>query len=90
MYEVADAIRQVTAAMQTAIDSGQRSRRIDAEDVMGVLLAIADKLDPPLGGPVQQIDACPGCRESRADQLVWQDDERVRCTSCGMEYFPGR
>ena len=90
MYEVADAIRKVTTAMQTAIDTGQRSRRIDAEDLIEVLLSIADLLDPSLGGLVDQTDACPGCGESRSDQLVWQDDERVRCTSCGMEYFPGR
>ena len=90
MYQVADAIRKVTAAMQTALETGQRSRHIDAEDLIGVLLAIADQLDPPLGGPVDQTDACPGCGEACSDQLVWQDDERVRCTSCGMEYFPGR
>ena len=52
MYQVADAIRKVTTAMQTAVESGQRSRRIDAEDIIEILLAIADELDPPIGsGP---------------------------------------
>jgi hypothetical protein len=56
MYEVADAIRKVTVAIQTAIETGQRSRRIDAEDVIGVLLAIADELDPPLPKPQRNRD----------------------------------
>jgi len=46
--QIADAIRNVTATMQQAIDDGHRSRHIDADDVIEVLLAIADELDPPL------------------------------------------
>ena len=46
--EVADAIRDVTAAMQTALDQGRRSTRIDAWDLVEALLAIADRLDPPV------------------------------------------
>ena len=46
--EVADAIRDVTAAMQTALDEGRRSTRIDAWDLVEALLAIADRLDPPV------------------------------------------
>ena len=87
MYEVADAIRKVTAAMQTAIETGQRSRRIDAEDVIGVLLAIADELDPPVGAE-PTIGPCPGCGESHPDQLHMVDDERIRCARCGMEFVP--
>lgn len=48
--EVADAIRDVTAAMQTALDEGRRSTRIDAWDLVEALLAIADRLDPPVPG----------------------------------------
>ena len=48
MTEVADAIRNVTAAVQQAIDEGYRSRVIDADDLVEVLLAIADALDPPV------------------------------------------
>jgi len=50
MNQLADAIREVTAQMQAALDAGQRSRQIDAEDLIEVLLAIADQLDPPFGG----------------------------------------
>ncbi len=46
MHELADAIRQVTAKVQREIDQGRRSRSIDADDLVGVLLAIADQLDP--------------------------------------------
>jgi hypothetical protein len=46
MHEFADAIRLVTAKVQREIDQGRRSRSIDAEDLVEVLLAIADQLDP--------------------------------------------
>jgi hypothetical protein len=48
MTEVADAIRQVTAAIQKQLDRGDRSRQIDAEDLIDILLTIAERLDPPL------------------------------------------
>lgn len=31
---------------------------------------------------------CPYCCEDRADFLVWQDDDTVRCSSCGLTYRP--
>jgi hypothetical protein len=46
MTAIADAIRNVTAKVQRAIDDGFRSRAIDADDLVEVLLAIADKLAP--------------------------------------------
>ena len=49
MHEIADAIRNVTAKAQQAIDGGYRSRAIDADDLFEVLLAIADELDPLTG-----------------------------------------
>jgi hypothetical protein len=50
MHEVAEAIREVTAAVQKQLAKGQRSRAIDAEDLAEVLLAVADRIDPPLPG----------------------------------------
>lgn len=47
--EVADAIRNVTARMQQALETGRRSASVDAYDVIEALLAIADELDPPYG-----------------------------------------
>jgi hypothetical protein len=89
---VADAIRNVTAKMQEVIDSGKRSTRIDANDVIDVLLAIADEIDRPFAGLVNPEDACPKCGERDQDKLVWVGDvlvgDIVRCSSCGSEYEP--
>jgi hypothetical protein len=46
MQNVADAIRTVTAKVQRAVETGRRSRVIDADDLVEVLLAVADELDP--------------------------------------------
>lgn len=89
MNEVADAIRQVTAKVQKAIDEGFRSRAIDADDLAEVLLAIADELDPPPADLVDASHACPNCGERRTDRLVWNDDEVVHCARCGANYRPG-
>ncbi len=48
---IADAIRNVTVAIQRAIENGERSRMIDADDLIEVLLAVADQLDPPIDEP---------------------------------------
>ncbi len=47
MQKLADAIRKVTAAMQVELESGRRSTHIDANDLIDLLLAVADELDPP-------------------------------------------
>ncbi len=44
MERLIDAIQDVTARVQNEIDSGRRSRQIDADDLVEVLLAIADRL----------------------------------------------
>jgi hypothetical protein len=48
MTQLADAIRNVTATMQTELEAGRRSTHIDAHDLIDLLLAIADQIDPPL------------------------------------------
>lgn len=83
-----DAIREVTAAMQKAIAEGYRSRMIDAEDLVEVLLAIADRLDPPVRDEVGPECACPECGERHTDRLVWEEDDLVRCDSCGITFDP--
>ena len=40
-----DAIQDVTARVQNEIESGNRARMIDANDLVEVLLAIADRLE---------------------------------------------
>ncbi|MEX2186734.1 MAG: hypothetical protein WD875_08070 [Pirellulales bacterium] len=49
--QIADAIRKVTAAVQKALDGGRRSRMVDAYDLVEVLLAVADELDPEFSPP---------------------------------------
>jgi hypothetical protein len=87
--KMADAIRKVTAQVQRAIDDGYRSRAIDADDLVEVLLAIADGIDPPMGTLVDAGYACPNCGERREDRLVWHDAKFVRCAGCETEYVPG-
>jgi hypothetical protein len=58
MQQIADAIRIVTAKVQSAIEDGYRSRMIDADDMVEILLAIADELDPPGAG----ARGCEFCR----------------------------
>lgn len=38
--------------------------------------------------PLAPGDACPNCGQDDHDQLIWIDDERVRCASCGAVYVP--
>jgi len=76
-------------AMQRAIESGHRSLRIDADDLIEVLLSIADRLVPPLAGLVTPATACPHCGERDVDRLVLQvDEETVKCTRCGTTFRP--
>ncbi len=88
-HKVADAIREVTAIIQKEIDGGSRSRAIDADDLVEVLLAVADHLDPPVPNLVAAAQACPQCGERDPDKLVWLDDAAVRCANCGKTYDPG-
>lgn len=66
-HAIANAIRDVTAQVQLAIEDGYRSRAIDADDLVEVLLAVADWLDPPVGSLVDAGYACPGCGERQED-----------------------
>ena len=87
-HPLADAIREVTASVQTAIAEGYRSRMIDADDLVEVLLAIADRLDPPVPDEVAAEFACPECGERHIDRLVHEADDLVRCSSCGITFDP--
>ena len=87
--KIADAIREVTSAMQKAIADGYRSRMIDADDLVEVLLSIADRLDPPVAEITHDGQVpCPDCGETSVDRLVWIDDEFVRCDDCGTIFDP--
>ena len=86
--QVANAIRRAAATMSKAIDAGRRSTKIDANDLIDILLTIAEEIDPPDAQLADTRFACPGCGERRQDHLVWQDDETVLCNECGMNFVP--
>ena len=44
-YEVADAFREVAAALQRAVDEGEQSRQSDADDLCEAFLAVVDRLE---------------------------------------------
>ena len=50
-HRMADALRKVTAAMQEELAAGRRSTHIDTNDLLDLLLAVADEFDPPLPQP---------------------------------------
>ena len=39
-----------------------------------------DRVDPAF--------ACPGCGQRATDSLVWIEDDRVACQTCGTVYNP--
>jgi hypothetical protein len=43
-----DAVREVAAAIEREVEEGHRAAQIDAHDVVEILLAVADRLDPPV------------------------------------------
>jgi hypothetical protein len=48
LSRLVDAIREVAAAIEREVEQGHRAAQIDAHDLVEVLLAIADRLDPPV------------------------------------------
>ena len=53
MHDIADAIRDVTAKLVKDLDERRRRSHFDAHDLVEILLAIADRIDPPLDPEVQ-------------------------------------
>jgi hypothetical protein len=47
--QIVDAIRGVAAVIGGEVEEGHRADQIDAHDLVEVLLAVADRLDPPVG-----------------------------------------
>ena len=82
---LADVIRDVTVAMQQAIDSGQRSREINADDLIEILLSVADRLDPPMSEDPEWID-CANCGANDWEEIN-PDHCQIRCLKCGHNEF---
>ena len=49
---------------------------------------VRDALNAQLDDAVAEADACPRCGERHQENLVWQDDGKVKCTNCGTLYAP--
>ena len=49
---------------------------------------VRDAINAQMGDEVAEADACPRCGERRQDELIWQDDGKVKCTTCGTIYEP--
>jgi hypothetical protein len=49
LNQFVDALREVAAAIDRAVEEGERSAQISAHDLVEALLAVADRLDPPFG-----------------------------------------
>ena len=37
---------------------------------------------------VEEAFGCPNCHNRNMDELVWLDDETVKCPRCNTEYQP--
>ena len=73
-----DGLEGVIQDMAAGLDDPES---IDVDYVRDAINAQADEL-------VAEADACPKCRERNVDKLAWQDNGKVKCTTCGMRYRP--
>jgi hypothetical protein len=73
-----DCLEGIIQDMAAGVDDAES---IDVDYVRDAINAQADEL-------VAETDACPGCGERNADNLVWQDDGAVKCSTCGKQYTP--
>ena len=73
-----DGLEGVIQDMAAGLDDPES---IDVAYVRDAINAQADEL-------VDEADACLKCRERNVDNLVWQDNGKVKCTTCGMRYRP--
>ena len=44
--------------------------------------------DLPMSNDLLPEHACPHCGQADTDELVWLDDDRVRCQRCMTTYRP--
>lgn len=80
----AEAIRTITAKMQAALAAGERSSRLDAHDLIDILLAIADELDGPESGSDELQVSEHACRDCGEHALTAADEPGfLYCLECG-------
>ena len=78
VIRIVDAIREVSIALQQALDEGQRSSHIDAYDLLETLTSIADRLDPPdpsaSDASQQLLEAARALLKARAHEMVTAEE----------------
>ncbi|MBM4020578.1 MAG: hypothetical protein FJ288_20045 [Planctomycetes bacterium] len=92
LHEVWDKCREVERTVGRDLDSLERviqdiAAAVDDPDQIDVAY-VRDAINAQADEMVAQADACPGCGERNVDNLVWQDDQTVKCTTCGKQYMP--
>jgi len=73
-----DGLEGVIQDMAAGLDDPES---IDVDYVRDAINAQVDDL-------VAEADACPKCGERNVDNLVWQDNGKVKCSTCGKQYTP--
>lgn len=76
-----DAATQLREDYETVRDEIRRGVRTGAD-------ALIDAADYPELDLVEPRYACPCCGERREDYLEWQEDDTVKCATCGTVYDP--
>jgi hypothetical protein len=65
-----------------------RIRSCLIEALAGLRGVEVESIEDHLDTDVPKVAGCPRCGERCMDKLTWQDDETVRCTTCGKQYTP--
>jgi hypothetical protein len=65
-----------------------RVRSCLIEALAGLRGVEVEGIEDHLDTDVPKVAGCPQCGERCLDKLVWQDDETVKCTTCGKQYTP--
>jgi len=92
LHEVWDKCREVERTVGRDLDSLERviqdiAAAVDDPDQIDVAY-VRDAINAQADELVAEADACPKCHERRMDSLVWQDNGKVKCTTCGKRYTP--
>ena len=73
-----DSLESIVQDMAAGVDDPES---VDADYVR-------DALNAQLEDEVAEADTCPRGGERNQDNLIWQDDGKVKCTNCGTTYEP--
>jgi len=92
LHEVWNKCREVERALGHDLDELESivqdmAAGVDDPESVGVDY-VRDALNAQLDDEVAEAHACPQCGERQVDKMVWQDDGKVKCMTCGKQYEP--